>query len=168
MSVYIIPIFILLILIFAIFKKIPIYSRFVEGAKESLSLNLSIFPYICAILIAVEIFSSSQLSVYLSKFLSPLFKIFGIPSELCQLLIIRPLSGNGSIAMLENIYATYGVDSYISRCASVIVGASETVFYVCSIYLSTTKIKKMRYTLVVSLISMFIGVVISCLLCKFI
>lgn len=168
MSNYIIPIFILIVLITALFKKVHIYSAFVDGAKESLSLNLTIFPYICAILIAVEIFSASNLSSYLSAFLSPIFNFFGIPSELIQLLIVRPLSGNGSIAMLDTIFSKYGPDSYISRCASVIVGASETVFYICSIYLSTTKIKKMRHTIFVSLISMFIGVVSACFICRFI
>lgn len=168
MNNYIIPIFIVSIIVLGFVKKVNIYTSFIEGCKESLLLVLNIFPYLASILIVVEIFAQSGVSDLLSNLLKPIFSFFGIPSELCHLLIIRPLSGNGSIAILENIYKTYGVDSYISKCASVIVGANETVFYVVSIYFSTTKIKKFRYTLLVSLLTMFIGVIISCYICKFI
>ena len=119
-------------------------------------------------MIAVEVFALSGIADKLSELLKPIFNIFGIPSELCHLLVIRPLSGNGSIAMLENIFETYGVDSYISKCASVIVGSNETIFYVVSLYSASLKTKKLRYTIPVSLITMFIGVVISCFICRFI
>ena len=72
----------------------------------------------------------------------------------------------GSIAMLENIYNTYGVDSFIARCASVIVSASETVFYIATMYFSTTKVKKLRYAIPVALLSTYAGVLISCLMCR--
>lgn len=148
-------------------KKVPVFDTFSEGCKESLKLVCSIFPFICAILIAVELFSLSGLNVYLSKLLAPIFTLLGIPTELCELLIIRPLSGNGSLAMLENIYTTYGVDSYIARCASVIVGASETVFYISTVYFSTTKVKKLRYAIPVSLFSCYAGAIIACVVCRF-
>ena len=168
MSKYIVPVFIVSIIILGFYKKVNIYDSFVEGAKESLKRVVSIFPYIATMMIAVEVFSLSGIADKLSELLKPIFNIFGIPSELCHLLVIRPLSGNGSIAMLENIFETYGVDSYISKCASVIVGSNETIFYVVSLYFSSLKTKKLRYTIPVSLITMFIGVVISCFICRFI
>lgn len=164
---YILPVFIIAVLIAGFVKKVGVYDSFVEGAKQSIELILSIFPYICAVLIAVELFELSGLNAYFARFLSPLFNVLGIPEELCELVIIRPLSGNGSLAILENIYKTYGADSYIARCGSVIVGASETVFYVATVYFSTTKVKKLRYAIPVALFSCYAGAVFACLLCKF-
>lgn len=167
MSKYILPAFIIIVILWAFIKKVPIYDNFVKGSKESITLILSIFPYICAVLIAVELFSLSGLNSYLAKIMSPVLSFLGMPPELCEILIIRPLSGNGSLALLEGIYKTYGVDSYIARCASVIVGASETVFYVCTVYFSTTKVKKLRYAIPISLIACYVGAMASCILCRF-
>jgi len=107
MSKYILPVFIGLVILAAFIKKVPVYDNFVKGSKESISLILSIFPYICAVLIAVELFSLSGLNSYLAKIMSPVLTFLGIPDELCELLIIRPLSGNGSLALLEGIYKTH-------------------------------------------------------------
>ncbi|MEG1394564.1 MAG: spore maturation protein [Clostridia bacterium] len=167
MSKYILPLFILAIVCVGFAKKVPVFDSFARGASESLKLVLSVFPYICAILIAVQLFSMSGLNIYFGKFFAPFLEFVGIPPELCELLIVRPLSGNGSIAMLENIYTQYGVDSYIARCASVIVGASETVFYIASVYFSTTRVKKLRYAIPVSLFASLVGSIVSCLLCRF-
>ena len=166
MSKYILPVFIGLVILAAFIKKVPVYDNFVKGSKESISLILSIFPYICAVLIAVELFSLSGLNSYLAKIMSPVLTFLGIPDELCELLIIRPLSGNASLALLEGIYKTHGVDSYVSRCASVIVGASETVFYVGTVYFSTTKVKRLRYAIPISLVACYVGAIMACLICR--
>lgn len=166
MSIYILPVFLILIFLIGFVKKVPLYNTFGEGAKEAVKLTLSIFPYICSIFIVMELFNVSGLSGYISKAFSPLLELLGIPSQLAQLLIIRPLSGNGSVAMLKDIFAQYGVDSYISRCACVIVGCSETVFYVSAVYFSTTRIRKLRYALPVSLFSCLFGSIVACLICR--
>ena len=166
MSAYILPAFIILVIVVGVIKKISIFDCFATGAKEGVHLIVSVFPFLCAIMIAVELFSMSGLSKYFSKILEPVLTFLGVPSELCELLVILPLSGNGSIAMLENIYNTYGVDSFIARCASVIVSASETVFYIATMYFSTTKVKKLRYAIPVALLSTYAGVLISCLMCR--
>ena len=159
---YILPILLILLFLFCLIKKIPAYDLFVNGAKEGFDLVLSIFPYLVAIFIFAEIMEVSRVGDFLSRSLSPVLKFLGIPTELSKIVLLRPFSGSGSLALVEEIYSTYGADSYISRCASVIVGASDTVFYVIAIYLSTVKIKKMKYTLPVSLISMVIGIISSC------
>lgn len=167
MSAYILPILFLIVFVIAMIKKVPIYDSFIEGIKESLRLVISIFPYICAIFIAIELFRISGLSALFTRAVAPVLSAVGIPPELAELLIIRPMSGNGSIAILKNIFTTYGADSYIARCASVIVGCSETIFYVSAVYFSTSKIRKLRYAIPVSLISCLLGAIISCLICRF-
>ena len=165
-SVYIIPIFILCLLIYSFYKKVNIYYAFVEGAKQSLQLIFDIFPFLIAMFLMIEVFKNSGLSLYLSEGLSPIFSFLGIPKELIELTLIRPFTGSGSLALVSEIYTTYGIDTYIGRCASVIMGSSETVFYVSAVYFSKTSVKKLGYALPLSLFMNLFGAVISCLLCK--
>lgn len=166
MAVYIIPIFIIFVLIFSLFKKINAYDSFVSGAKQAIDLCINTFPYLVAIFSIVELLQASGLSNIISTLAAPIFKIFGIPSELTEFLIIRPFTGSGSIGMLSNLFSLYGPDSFVSRCACVIMSCSETTFYVVAVYFSTTKIKKLRYIIPVCLISAFLSSIFACALCR--
>lgn len=81
-------------------------------------------------------------------------------------MILRPLSGAGSLAVLDNIYTVYGADTYIGRCASVIYGSSETIFYISAIYTSRIELKRLRYAIPVALVSTFVGCVVGCLILR--
>jgi spore maturation protein B len=166
MSVYILPLLFIGLFVYCLIKKINTYETFIQGAKGSIKLVISIFPYIATIMIAVSLLRVSGITNYISTFLSPMFGFFGIPKELCELVILRPFTGSGSIALLNDIIINYGPDSYISRCACVILGCSETIFYVTTIYLSQTKIKKLLYAIPVALTATFIGTIIACLVCR--
>jgi spore maturation protein B len=166
MSNYIIPVFIILILAVSLIKKINAYDCFVSGAKQAVDLCINTFPYLVAIFAVVELLSLSGISSYLTSLCSPIFEFFGIPAELVEFLILRPFTGSGSIAMLSNIFSLYGADSYIAKCACVIMSCSETTFYVVAVYFSTTKIKKLHYTIPVCLLSAFIGAILACLFCR--
>ena len=168
MSNYIIPTIVLFILFYGCIKKVNCYKSFTIGAKKSFDLILDIFPFIIAIMIMVSLLRASGINLIFAKILTPIFNLFSIPSELCEIVLLKPFSGSGSIALLSDIYKTYGVDSYIARCASVIIGSSETTFYISAIYFSKTKVKRLGYAIPVSLFATFIGVVFSCFICKFI
>lgn len=142
------------------------YNIFVNGAKGAVDLVISIFPYIVAIMIAVALLRVSGITDLLTKWLAPIFNFLGMPTEVTELVLLRPFTGSGSFALLSDIYAKYGADSYISRCASVIMGSSETVFYVASVYFSQTKVKKLLYAIPCALIASFVAAIISCLLCR--
>lgn len=166
MSNYILPILFLLLFLYCIYKKINTYDHFVKGAKGAIKLVVEIFPFIASILIAVALLRVSGITSFLVKTISPVFKLLGIPPQLCELIILRPFTGSGSYGILENIFSTYGADSYISRCASVIMGCSETIFYVATIYISQTKVKKLLYAIPVALFCSFVGTIVACLLCR--
>lgn len=166
MAIYIIPVFIIFVLIFSLFKKINAYDSFVGGAKQAIDLCINTFPYLVAIFSIVELLQVSGLSLVISSLAAPIFNFLGIPSELTEFLIIRPFTGSGSIGMLANLFSLYGPDSYISKCACVIMSCSETTFYVVAVYFSTTKIKKLRYVIPVCLLSALIGSIIACAICK--
>ena len=168
MSVYIIPIFIIFLLLYASYKNLNTYNIFVNGAKGAIELVVSIFPYIVAIMISVALLRFSGLTDFFIKIISPVFNFLGIPTEVCELILLRPFTGSGSFAILDNILKTYGADSYISRCACVIMGSSETVFYVSAVYFSKTKVKKLHYAIPCALFASLFAAVLSCLLCKFI
>lgn len=166
MAIYIIPIFIIFILIYSLIKKINAYDSFVGGAKQAVDLCINTFPYLVAIFSIVELLQASGLSQVISSIASPIFNVLGIPSELTEFLIIRPFTGSGSIGMLSNLFSLYGPDSYIAKCACVIMSCSETTFYVVAVYFSTTRVKKLRYVIPVCLLSALIGSILACGLCR--
>lgn len=168
MATYIIPIVLILLFIFCFVKNVNAYDHFITGARGAVDLCINTFPYLVAIFIAVELFKLSGLSEMIANFMSPAFNFLGIPRELVDFMVVRPFSGSGSMAMLSDLYATYGPDSYISRCASVIVSSTDTVFYIVAVYFSTIKIKKLKGTILLALVSCFIGSLLACLICRFI
>ena len=164
---YIVPVLLLLLLIFCAFKRINIYETFVLGAKNGLNLTASIFPYIAGIILMVTLFELSGLNALIIKILSPIFNFFGVPKELANLIILKPFTGSGSFAILDQIIKTYGTNSYITLCALTIFGSSETVFYISAVYYVKCKNKKAVKPIIISLTACFISTVISCLICKF-
>lgn len=166
MSIYILPLLFIFIFVYAHFKKVNCYDTFIHGAKKSIPLVVDIFPYITAIMIAVTLLRSSGITALLAQFFAPVFNLLSIPTELVELVLLRPFTGSGSYALLNDVLLTYGADSYISRCACVILGSSETIFYVTTIYMSQTNVKKLLYAIPVALICSTVGSVLACLLCK--
>ena len=166
MSVYVLPAFIALNFLICALRRVPVFNAFIDGAKGALLLARDVFPYLAAVLIAVELYQASGLSSVMASFLSPAFNFLGIPPELTELIMVRPMSGSGSIALLSNVFERFGADSYPARSASVIVGSSETVFYVAALYVGGTKVKKYRGALGIALVATFVGTVTSCLLCR--
>ncbi len=168
MSAYLLPALIVFILLYSVYKKTNAYKGFTDGAKSSFDLILTIFPYLVAILMLFEIYTISNLNVAFSSFFAPFLGFLGIPKELIELIVIKNFSGAGGLAMLENLLVTYGADSYIGRCASVIAATSEAVFFISVIYFSKTKIEKYGKIIAIALFTNFISIIITCQICKFI
>lgn len=166
MSAYILPILFILLILYCIYKRINTYDTFGKGASGAIKLVFDIFPFIASIMIAVALLRASGITDWLTEILSPIFTALGVPPELTELVLLRPFTGSGSYALLEDVLSTYGADSYISRCACVIMGCSETIFYVATIYLSKTKVKRLFYAIPVALLCSIIGTILACLLCK--
>ena len=168
MADVLLPTLIACVLMYALVKKVDAYSSFVQGAKSAVPLIYSILPYIIAMFIAIELFRSSGLSFYLCKLVSPVFNLIGIPAEVSELIIVRPFSSNAAYVLLKDIFANYGVDSYIGKCASVIMGSSDTIFYVSSLYFASTKVKRTLLAIPIALICNLFCAFLSCSLCHFI
>ena len=142
MTALIIPAVFIAVFVFAAFKKVKIYDEFSKGVGEAVKFTVSLLPCLAAIFMMCAIFEASRLSAMLVNLLSPVFGALGIPKELTKLVLIKPFSGSGSLAYLNEIIAAHGADSYISRCACVCFGSSETVFYISAVYFANLKMKK--------------------------
>lgn len=166
MSVYVIPALFLFIFIYAAIKKVKPYDAFTEGAKSAVPFAVGVFPYLVSIFVLTELFEQSGVADILTDLLSPIFKILGIPEELTKLVLIKPFSGSGALALLSEIFIEYGVDSYLSRCACVIYGSSETVFYIAAVYFAeSNKKRNLAAPIIISLFASFASCVFACFIC---
>ena len=162
MSHYIIPILIFFILIYVFIKKRNIYEDFLDGAKEGMILMYNIIPAIIAMTFAINIFiKSNSINLVLNIF-KPIIK--SIPLEVIPMAILRPISGTATLAVLQNIFALYGPDSFVGRLASTIQGCTDTTIYVLALYFGSLKITKTRYALFVGLFADLVGIIASVLI----
>ena len=166
MASYILPIILIVLLIFCFVKNVNAYDHFIKGAKGSVDLCINTFPYLVAIFVLVELFKLSGLSQVVATFLSPAMQFLGIPNELVEFMVIRPFSGSGSMAILSELYSTYGADSYVSKLACVIMGSGETIYYVCALYLKGIKNKKISSAILIALLISFISILLSSIVTK--
>lgn len=141
------------VLFYGIFKGVDIYAVFIEGAMEGAKAAIKIFPYILAVIFAINLFIRSGAENFIVKLLTPATSLVGFPPELLSLAIVKPLSGGGSLGVFQSILDNYGADSYIGRSASVLMGSSETIFYTTAVYFGAVGIKNIRYTVKVGLIA---------------
>lgn len=162
----IIPLIFIFVFGFAVFKKVKVYDEFSAGISEAVKFTLSLLPCLAAIFMMCELFEVSGLSALLTKWLSPVFGALGVPPELTKLVLIKPFSGSGSLAYLDEIINLYGADSYIARCACVCFGSSETVFYISAVYFAGLKVKKLALPIAAVLISTTLTTVLACLICR--
>lgn len=166
LSVFFIPVIITIIIVYGLKKKAPVYDLFAEGAKDGISTAIEILPFIIAIFIGIEAITSSGAMEWLQTILGPVFEFFGIPEDLISLILLRPVSGSGSLVLAQRIMEDCGPDSLVGRAASVMVGSCETVFYVLALYFGVTAVKKMRHAFAAGLIGYIIGILASVFICN--
>lgn len=168
LSLYALPFIIFLILTVGLIKKVSVYEEFVEGAKDGFKVSVSIIPYLVAIIVGISMFRASGAMDVLASFLSPLLNYLSVPVESIPIMITRSLSGSATLGLFSDIAHNFGPDSYITKLCAVIVGSSETTFYVLSVYFGSIGIKKFRYALLVGILADIIGIVGAVLVCSWI
>lgn len=166
-SGYVIPVFIITVIIAALFKRVDVWSAFLNGVKKGLDCAIGILPSLFALVIAIEMVSQSGALAALSRAVSPFSRHIGIPGEILPLTLMRSVSGSGATAVFQNILKTYGADTYIGRCASVIMGSTETTFYTLAVYFGAVRAKGVRYCLFCALLADFTGSLAACFVCRF-
>ncbi|MBQ3841135.1 MAG: spore maturation protein [Ruminiclostridium sp.] len=157
----IIPLIFAGVLIYGLCRKTDVFAEFTEGAKDGLKTVYDIFPSLFCLVISVGAFRASGGAELLTSALSPVLDAIGFPPECAELMLLRPFSGSGAIAVFERVLTSSGADSFAGRTASVILGSSETTFYTLSVYFAAVKAKKTRYALFCALIGDFVCAVVS-------
>ncbi len=161
-SKIIIPIITLIVIIYALYKKVAIYEAFLEGVKEGLNISLEIFPSIFAMIISITVLVKSNFINALISLIN--IKIF--PKEILPIALLRPISSSSSLMLLNNILKIYGPDSLIGKIASIITGSTDTTIYIIGMYYSSVKIKKIKHSLFIGLLADLICVIISIIVVK--
>ena len=159
-SSLIIPTLVLFVIVIGILKKIDIYDVFVDGSKESFDMILTLFPCFLAMIFGINIFVKSGLVEFLFGFL----KNISYPKDIFPMMIMRPISGSAALAILNNIFMTYGPDSLIGRLGSIVQGSTDTTFYVLTLYFGSIGIKKIKYALWAGLFADLVGIISSIVL----
>lgn len=149
-----------------LFGKRPYFDVFLQGAREGLQTALRLCPTLCALLVAVGMLNTSGAVACIGEWLAPLSDAIGVPSELLPLLLTRPFSGSAATATYTDLLRVCGADSFVGDCASVLMGSSDTVVYVITVYFSSIGVKKGRYALPLGLFLMVFCVFLSCFLCR--
>lgn len=167
-SIAAIPMMITIILLHGYIKGIKLYDVFVEGAGEGFKTSVKIMPYLIAIFLAIGMFKESGALEVFSRLFSLPGRLIGLPREVIPLVVLKPISGSGSLGMVKELINTYGPDSFIGRLAATMMGSSETIFYTMALYFGAIGIKNSRHTLLCALISHLGGVIGALLICRYI
>ncbi len=157
MTDYLVPLLLFGISALALGKKENPYGILLEGATQGLQLLSSILPALIFLLTAVHMLQASGAVEILSDLVAPLFSVFRIPPQTALLVLIRPISGSAALAVGAALMAEYGVDSLIGRTVAVMLGSTETTFYIISVYFGSAGVSKTRYTIPAALIADMTG-----------
>ncbi|MDE7360449.1 MAG: spore maturation protein [Oscillospiraceae bacterium] len=142
---WVIPLLAVGVFVYAAFKRVDVFETFCEGAAEGLKTCADILPALVLLLVCIGMFRAGGAVEALTELLRPLCRAVGFPPEVVPLVVLRPFSGSGAMAVYNEIAASVGTDTFAERVAAVLIGSSETTFYTVAVYFSAVKVKNTRY-----------------------
>lgn len=160
-STWLIPCFILLVLVVSTWKRVPTYESFVEGGKEGIKLAFSLLPFLVGMIVSISILRNSGALEAFVHLITPILSLIGIPPDIIPLALVRPISGTAALGMTMEIIDTHGPDTFLGRLASTMQGSTDTTLYILTVYFGAVGIKKMRYALKVGLLADLVGIIAS-------
>ena len=162
-SSFVIPVLLAAVAVYGLGKRVDVYAALTRGAEEGLGTMLRIVPALVGLLTAVSMFRASGAMEWLSSLCAPALELLGIPPETAPLMLVRPVSGSGALAVATDLITRYGPDSYISRVAAVMLGSTETTFYTIAVYFGSAGIHRTRHTVPAALTADLVGFAASAL-----
>lgn len=166
LSLWTLPAIILIILTVALFRKVPIYEAFIEGAKDGVKVSFNIVPYLVAIIVAISMIRASGAIDTIAGLCSGILDKIHMPADILPLAIVRSLSGSAAVGVFSDILANNDVNSYTSKLAAIMLGSSETTFYVLTVYFGAIGVKKYRYALLTGLSADLIGIIMAIIVAR--
>jgi spore maturation protein B len=162
----VLPSVVFLIIIFGFTKKVRLFDTFIEGAKDGIKSTLLIIPPLVGLIVSINMIKSSGALDMFTSALAPLANMMGIPDKTIPLVLLRPISGSGSMAIINNLFSQFGPDSFVGKVASTMMGSTETTFYAIAVYYGSINIKNTRHTVPAALCADLTGFLISVLSVK--
>lgn len=141
----IIPLLFAGIMIWGSVRRVDVFRCFCDGAAGGLRTTAEILPALVLLVISVGMLRASGAVELLTGLLEPLCSAVGFPPECMQMVLLRPFSGSGAMAVYDSIAGEYGADSLPERTAAILLGSSETTFYTIAVYFSAVKVRRTRY-----------------------
>jgi spore maturation protein B len=164
-SLWAIPVLLVVIPLIGIIRKVKVYDVFVDGAKEGFEVAVRIIPFLVGILVAIGMFRGSGAMDLLTNALKPVMGAVGFPAELFPLAVLRTLTGSGSLAFATDLIKTHGPDSLFGRMAATMYGSSETTFYVLAVYFGAVGVKRTRHAVPAALIGDVVAAIATVAVC---
>lgn len=160
-SVWVIPLFVLFVLLIAMKQRLPTYELFVEGGKEGIEMAFSLLPFLVGMMVSITILRSSGALDAFIQLIAPILALLHIPAEIVPLALIRPISGTAALGLTAELTQTYGPDSFIGRLAATMQGSTDTTLYILTVYFGAVGITRMRYALKVGLLADLVGIIMA-------
>ena len=164
---YVVPALIFIIIIYASFKKVSVFDEFLSGAEEGFKTTISLIPTLVALVTGISMLKASGALEIFANLIEPICAFLKIPPQIAPLALMRPISGSGSTALLDNIFSNYGPDSLIGTIASMIMGSTETTFYTLTVYFGAVKIKNTGHALTCAVLADACAIITAILVAKF-
>ena len=157
MTALLVPALLVCIGLWSLHQRTDLYAVMTKGAKKGLETVYSILPPLIVLLTAISMLRASGFLDLLAALCTPVMKLLGIPVETAPLMFLRPFSGSGALAVGSELMQQYGPDSSIGRTAAVMLGSTETTFYVVGVYFGALGIKKTRHAVPAALAADLVG-----------
>ena len=165
-GIWVLPVMVVLIVAFGLFKKVKVFDLFMSGAKKGLMTVYDLLPTITGLVVAVTMLKASGGLELIAKAFSPVASLLGFPQETVPMALLSPVSGGGSLSLFESVLKSDGPDSFLGQVASVLMGSTDTTLYAVTVYYSAIGIKRTRHTLYAGLAADFASFVLSPLFVK--
>lgn len=166
LSLWAIPGMLALIPLWGFIRRVKVYDTFIEGAEEGLQVAVKIIPFLVGMMVALSVFRASGAMELLANLISPITSRLGFPTEVLPLMIVRPLSGAGALAVTADLLKVQHPDSFLGRLASIMQGSTDTTFYVLTVYFGSVGIRRARYAPAVGLFADAVGFIAALLACR--
>ncbi|MDI3327425.1 MAG: spore maturation protein [Alicyclobacillaceae bacterium] len=160
LSNWLLPCFLVGTALWAAVRRVPVYEAFIDGAKDGFGTAVNIIPHLVGMMVAVRVFRDSGALEGLVGWASPWISRW-VPADVLPMMLLRPISGTGSLSFMIDLFRTHGPDSWTGRVASVVQGSTDTTLYVLTVYFGSVGIRRIRYALKVGLLSDLISALAS-------
>ena len=158
---WVLPLMVVSIVIFGLYKKVRVFDCFIEGAKKGLKTVYDLLPTITGLVVAVTMLKQSGGMELIAKAFSPVAALLGVPEDTVPMALLSPISGGGSLSLFESVLKSDGPDSFLGQVASVLMGSTDTTLYAVTVYYAAVGIKNTRHTLYAGLAADFASFVLS-------